>query len=270
VTKIENLRARLPLIVAVAATTAWLLTVGAYVQIHGGWAPLTKLAPFDLALLIAAAFAPLAALWLIIMVIEQQRALAQFARRFAEMAAQNRQSLQQAESQARTLTQLQAQGARMQALDTRRLALNDLASSTAVLAERLGVLNRETSAAAWVRYGAGDTNVFVQAFLNFSISHPDIASRIAEAVVRDGLASAALAAFVRRYDQIAAASGDDKLAAEILADGALGRGFRLFKSADALAARMMQANSHDSADMDSAREHLDNLSERLEAAAPSV
>ena len=128
---------------------------------HGGWAGLKDLAPLDLAILIADGAAPLAALWLVTAVLEQRRAMTLFARRLGEIAAQNRQSLQQAESQARTLMQLQAQGAGAQAMETRKLALNDMASSAAVLAERLGVIKRDAAPAAWARYGGGDSAVFV-------------------------------------------------------------------------------------------------------------
>jgi hypothetical protein len=263
-----DLKERLPLIFAVALSTLWALVVGAYVSAHGGFGGLLQLPPFELAVVTAAAFGPLAALWLVVMVVAQQRALSVFARRLGELALQNRQSLQQAESQARTLTQLQAQGAKMQALDTRRLALGDMASSAAVLAERLGVMNRDTVNTSWARYGAGDVNVFVQAFLAFSASHPDIAVRMGEAVARDQVAAAALATFVRRYDQIAAAIGEDKLAGDILADGALGRGFRLFKQADEQAAKAMQARASGDVDQETLRK-LTALAERLEASAPA-
>ena len=145
-----------------------------------------------------------------------------------------------------------------------------MASSAAVLAERLGVMNRDAVVAGWVRYGAGDVNVFVQAFLGFSVSHPDIATRMAEAVARDAIAAAALAGFVRRYDQLSAASAEDKLAVDILADGALGRGFRLFKQADEQAAKIMQAKAGGGGGDLEALRKLMQLSERLEAAVPSA
>ncbi len=270
-----DLKERLPLIFAVALSTLWAVVVGAYVSAHGGFGGLLQLPPFELAVVTAAIRAtrsdwllPLAALWLVVMVASQQRALTLFARRLGELTLQNRQSLQQAESQARTLTQLQAQGAKLQALDTRRLALGDMASSAAVLAERLGVMNRDTVNTSWARYGAGDVNVFVQAFLAFSASHPDIAVRMGEAVARDQVAAAALATFVRRYDQIATATGEDKLAGDILADGALGRGFRLFRQADEHAAKIMQARTAGNVDHETLRK-LTALAERLEAAAPT-
>lgn len=212
--------------------------IAVFIRDVGGIAALRGLTPSDLAILITAAGGPLAALWLFMGVLEQRRAMGHFTRRMAEMAMQNRQALQQAESQTRTLMQLQAHSARAQILETRRLALQDMAASVSVLAERLGVMNRESAHAAWMRYGAGDVNVFVQAFLSFAVSHPDIAERMAEAVVRDAVAGAALAAFVRRYERLSAASVDDKMAVEIFDDGALGRAYRLFRIADEMAAQM--------------------------------
>jgi hypothetical protein len=235
---LAQLRERVPFILAIAATTLWIVIVVAFIRSIGGLAALQVMAPADLAVLIAGAGGPLAALWLIMAVLEQRRTMLHFTRRMAEMTMQNRQSLQQAESQTRTLMQLQAQTARAQAMETRRLALQDMAASVSVLAERLGVMNREGANAAWARYGAGDVNVFVQAFLSFAVSHPDIAERMAEAVTRDAVAGTALASFVRRYERLSAASADDKMAVEIFDDGALGRAYRLFKTADEQAAKM--------------------------------
>jgi hypothetical protein len=266
-----QLRGRVPFVLAVAATTLWLLALILYVRALGGLSSLAALPPHDLAVLIAGGAAPSAALWLIMAVFEQRRALSIFGRRMGEMMAQTRQSLQQAESQARTLMQLQAQAARTQAMETRRFALQDMAASVAVLAERLGVMNREAVNEAWARYGAGDVNVFVQSFLTFAVSHPDIDTRMAEAVVEDAVAAAALAAFVRRYERLAASFADDKLAAEIFDDGALGRAFRLFKSADQQAAKLLTPHGAPQTipDDETLRQDLASLSARLDAAAPA-
>ncbi len=280
---LAQLRERIPFTLAVAATTLWLLALAAYVNAHGGLAGLQTLAPLEFAIFLAAGGAPLAALWLIMAVMEQRRAVNLLARRTAEMIAQNRQSLQQAESQARTLMQLQALGMRTQAMETRRLALQDMAASVAVLAERLGVMNRETANAAWARYGAGDVNVFVQAFLGFAVSHPDIGERMAEAVALDPVAGAALATFVRRYERLASSLGDDKLAAEIFDDGALGRAYRLFKGADEQATKLLSPTSAPAEPTPETpsneltpeddlfmRRRFANLAERLDAIAPAV
>ena len=72
--------------------------------------------------------------------------------------------------------------------DIRSAEQSLLAANAAVLAERLGVINRENSPAAWARFGAGDATVFVQSFLTFAVSHPDMAERMADAVNRDAVA----------------------------------------------------------------------------------
>jgi len=275
-----QLRDRTPFILAIAASTLWVATLVAYINGLGGWSALSALAPLDLATLLAAGAAPLAALWLVMAVVEQRRAMTQLARRLAEAVAQGRHSLQQAEGQTRALMQLQAQASRAQSTESRQLALHDLASSASVLAERLGVMNRDAAAAAWVRYGAGDINVFVQAFLAFASSHPELPERMAEAVSQDPVAAAALAAYVRRYERLSSSVTDDKLAADIFDDGALGRAFRLLKAADTRAAALLtpqdappssgaSATADDLFERDDAiRRKLEDLSHRLDAVAP--
>ena len=51
--------------------------------------------------------------------------------------------------------------------------------------------------------------------------------------MRDLTARAALAGFVRRYERLAGTMSDDKLALETLDEGPLGRGYQLFKAAEA-------------------------------------
>jgi hypothetical protein len=245
-----NLRERLPFILAVAITVAWVAFLGTYLFKLGWWVVMA-LPPTQLATLLAAAGGPLAALWLLVAVLEQRRDTNQLVRRLS-------QSVQQAEAQTRALMQLQTQMARSQSTEARALALNDLASNAAVLAERLGVLNRESLNAAWVRYGAGDVTVFVQSFLGFAVTHPEITERMAEAIVRDGAARVALATFVRRYEQLASTPAEDKMVREILEEGPLGRAYRLFKTADGLANTGGDPQAQ-----------LSVLSQRLEAASPA-
>lgn len=224
---------RIPFILAIAVTTAWTVMVGAYLR-NIGWAGFLALSPSEIATVLAGAGGPPAALWLFISILEQRRGVAQLVIRLAEMTALSRNSVQKAESQTRALLELQAQTVRVQLAESRRMALQDLASNAAVLAERLGVIGRAEVDAAWARFGAGDLSVFVQAFLNFSVSHPDISERMAEAVSRDPISRAALASFVRRYERITA-TADDKTMLEILDEGVLGRGYRLLLKADDLA-----------------------------------
>jgi len=255
---------RIPFVIAVAATVVWLAVVGLYFS-QLTWTGLMALEPVGLAALLTAAAGPLVALWLIMVVLEQRRDAARMMQRFAELASQERRTQQQAETLARSMTELQGQAGRALASETRALALQDLASNAAVLAERLGVVKRDAVGAAWARFGAGDTTVFVQAFLNFAGAHPDIAERIGEAAARDAAARAALAGFVRRYEQLADLAESDKLLRAIIEDGALGRGYRLFKQADELAALAAPVpRAVPAEERDPLREHLDGISRRLE------
>lgn len=215
---------RIPFVIAVALTMAWGAVLGLYLR-GIGLSGLGALAPAELAVLLAAAAGPLVALWLIVAVVDQRRAVTQ-------LLLQTRQSLQQAETQTRALLTLQNEMARAHSAGARDLAFADLAANAAVLAERLGVISRDNAAAAWARFGAGDVTVFVQSFLTFAVSHPDMAERMADAVNRDAVARAALAAFVRRFQRLVVSLADDKLALETIEEGALGRAYHLFKTAD--------------------------------------
>lgn len=273
------MKERLPFILAVAATVVWLAVIALYFA-QLSWAGVMALDPAGLGALLAAAAGPLAALWLIFVVLEQRREAALLMQRFAELANQERRTQQQAETLARGVAEMQTHAVHTLSAETRRLALQDLASSAAVLAERLGVVKRDAAAAAWARFAAGDTSVFVQAFLNFAGAHPDIAERIGEAAARDLTARTALAGFVRRYEQIADLARADKLLCAVIEEGALGRGYRLFKQADELAAlsasppRMAVAEDeaardphhapHHDPHHDPLRERLEGLSRRLE------
>lgn len=176
-----------------------------------------------------------------------------------EVITLTRQTVQQSEVQARALLQILGQASRTQSTEAREMALHELATNAAVLAERLGVITRDNINAAWARYGAGHETVFVQSFLAFAATHPELTERMAEAVTRDMTARVALGGFVRRYEQLRAAlPADDKIMREILEDGALGRAYRLFKGADDLA----------NGSADTAVADLTALSKRLEAAAP--
>ena len=225
---------RIPFIIALALTMAWAAMLAVYIRNLGG-VGLSALAPTELATLLAAAGGPPAALWLFVAVLEQRRSITVLIGRLTEVMANSRQSLQQAETQTRALLQLQTAMSHGQSAAARDMAVHDLAANAAILAERLGVISKENAVAAWARYGAGDVTVFVQAFLNFAMTHKDMAQRMAEAVTRDGLARTALGSYVRRYQRLTHALSDDKMTLEVMDEGALGRGYRLFKQADDLA-----------------------------------
>ena len=254
----NDFRERVPLVLAIAATVAWVGLVGIY--LHGlGFYAVMQMPPVQLATLLGACGGPLAALWLVVAVFEHRRETKHLARRMGEMITQTRQTVQQSEVQARALLQLLGQASRTQSAEAREMALHDLATNAAVLAERLGVITRDNINAAWARYGAGHETVFVQSFLAFAATHPELTERMAEAVARDMTARVALGGFVRRYEQLRAAlPSDEKVMREILEDGALGRAYRLFKAADDIA----------NGGPDTTAADLAALSKRLDAAAP--
>jgi hypothetical protein len=231
----SEFRARAPFIVVVALSTAWVVFVLAYLS-RIGVASVMALPIGELALLLTAITAPLVGLWLVVAVLGQRGELADLRRRLVEMTAQSRQSLQQAEVQSRAMLEMSAQLKRSLSADTRRLALQDLAAQAAVVAERLGLFKADAVDVAWARFGSGDIGAFVQPFLNHAAKHPDLARRMGVAVARDVVARAALSGFVRRYQKLVAAVADDKLALETLEEGPIGRGYLLFKAADAGAA----------------------------------
>jgi len=229
---LSELRARAPFIVVVTLSTAWVVFVLAYLSRIG--VPSVMALPIgELSVLLTAITAPLVGLWLVVAVLGQRGELTDLRRRLLEMTLQSRQSLQQAEVQSRAMLEMEAQLKRSLSADTRRLALQDLAAQAAVVAERLGILKPDTVDVAWARFGSGDIGAFVQPFLNFAGEHPDLGQRMGEALARDGVARAAVSGFVRRFERLAAALADDKLALETLEEGSIGRGYLLFKAADA-------------------------------------
>lgn len=262
---LAQLRERIGFVAAIAVTVVWVAVVALYLK-GLGWFALMALPLVQLAALLLAAAGPVGVLWLFMGALEQRCDINHIVNRLGEMLAHSRQTVQQAEAQTRALIQLHAQSVQAQSAQGRALAMHDLAANAAILAERLGVLNRDALIAAWSRYGAGDITTFVQAFLTFAVTHPEISERLAEAVGRDGVARAALAAYVRRYEHMGKSLVEDKAVREIVEEGALGRAYRLFKAADELVNRGPAA-VHELSQEPQAR--LDTLAQRLEAAAPT-
>jgi hypothetical protein len=232
----SDLRERAPFVIIVAVSTAWIVAVLVLLS-RTSFDAIAQLPLTDLSALVVAAAGPLIGLWLIASVLEQRRELRELRRRLSEMSAQSRQSLQQAETQSRALLEMESQLKRSLATDTRRLALQDLASHAAILGERLGIFKADDIDVAWARFGSGDTGAFVQPFLSYATRHPELTERMGEAVSRDVLARVALSGFVRRYERLVSAVSDDKLALETLEEGPLGQGYRIFKAAESLVAQ---------------------------------
>jgi hypothetical protein len=231
---LSEFRVRAPFVIVVALTTAWIGIVVAYL-VRMGPSVLMALPLADLSSLLVAASAPLVGLWLVIAVLAQRGELAELRRRLGDMTAQSRHSLQQAEVQSRAMLEMEVQFRRSLGAETRKFAMQDLASQACVVGERLGIIKKDSVDVAWARFGSGDLGAFVQPVLAYARQHPDLAERIGDAVVRDNTARIALVGYVRRYERLASALSDDKLALETLDEGVLGRGYDLFKAAEARA-----------------------------------
>lgn len=230
----STVRERTPFVVVVALSTAWIVL--AFMALSRiGFESVLALPLNELSALMVAFIGPLVGLWLVAAILAQRRELADLRRRLVDITSQARQSLQHVEVQSRAMLEMEVQLKRSLAADTRRLALQDLAAQACIVGERLGILKNEAVDVAWARFGSGDTGAFVQPFLSYAVRHPDLSDRMGDAVMRDPQARRALSGFVRRYERLAATVGDDKLALDILEEGPMGQGYRIFKSAEARA-----------------------------------
>jgi len=251
-----HFKERAGFVLAVALTTAWVIVVALYLQ-RIGWAGVMGLPIGDLSSLLASAAAPIAALWLVLAVVAQRGELAEMRRRLADQAGAARSALHQAEVHGRAMVEVHAQLKRLQSGETRRLAMQDLAAQTALLAERLGVIKPDLVDMCWARFGSGDVNAFVRPFLAVAAEHGDLAPRMAEATARDATARAALFGAVRGFERVVAAIGDDPTARDLIENGPIGQANRIFAAAD---------SATQGADPE---DKLKDIARRLDAHAPS-
>lgn len=217
-------------VIAVAATTGWLVLCFAYLM-RLGWDGLLSLEPGALAATLAAAAGPPVALWLILVVTAQRQELVGLRQAVLDFGLAIRRGQDHAETNGRALLEVTAATRRQAAQDGLKVALDDLASHAAIVAERLGVLDPDGLDMAWARHGAGDRWALLRPFLDRAALEDDFGDRLAGALNEDALAKLAAAAFVRRLDLMTAPDGiptEQKLLHEIIADGPVVQVARLF------------------------------------------
>lgn len=217
-------------ILAVAVTTGWLVLSFAYLS-RFGWDGLLSLEPGDLAASLAAAAGPPVALWLVLMVASQKQELSTLRKVVIDLGVALRRGQEQAETGGRALIELTSASERRAAQDGLYLALDDLTSNAAIVAERLGVLDADGLDMAWARYGSGDRWAFLRPFLDRAVLEDDFGDRLARALDGDLQAKLAAQAFVRRLGQLRSDSGlpvQQKLLHEVLEDGPVAQVGRLF------------------------------------------
>ena len=217
-------------VLAVAATTAWVVLSFTYLN-RLGWDGILSLEPGALASTLAAVAGPPAALWLVLIVVAQQQELSLLRKAVLDLGIAVKRGQDQGEISSRTLIDLTTATGRAVTKDTVTIALDDLASHAAVIAERLGVLDGDALDLAWARHGAGDRWSLLRPFVDRAEQEKDFSTRLQEAIKADGLSQLAAQAFVSRMDllrNVHADGSDQRLLLQILEDGPLAQVERLF------------------------------------------
>lgn len=217
-------------ITAVAVTTGWLVLSFAYLS-RFGWDGLLSLEPGDLAATLAAAAGPPVALWLVLLVASQKQELTTLRKVVLDLGMALRRGQEQAETGSRALLELTSASERQAAKDGLYLALDDLTSNAAIVAERLGVLDLDGLDMAWARYGSGDRWAFFRPFLDRAAVESDFVDRLSSALDEDAQANLAAQTYIRRLGQLRSPDGptsQQKLIFEILEDGPVSQVGRLF------------------------------------------
>ncbi len=217
-------------VLAVAATTAWVVLSFTYLN-RLGWDGILSLEPGALASTLAAVAGPPAALWLVLVVVAQQQEMSLLRKVVLDLGIALKRGQDQGEISSRTLIELTTATGRAVTKDTVTIALDDLASHAAVIAERLGVMDRDALDLAWARHGAGDRWSLLRPFVDRAAQENDFSSRLRDAVKADGLSQLAAQAFVNRMvllRNVHADGTDQRLLLQILEDGPLAQVERLF------------------------------------------
>lgn len=218
--------------VAGALTTLWLGLAALYVSSSVGWANLLTLPPSDLALFGFGAVGPVVGMWLIVGLLFLAITGLRQEQVMHRLMRQATRSGEQSEAQVRSLIEMQMEGRRREVVAGIDLALRDLNAQSALIAERLGMVTAEEADALWARALSGDQWAFANAFLVRESAYPDFADMLAERLVADDVASAALQVFLRRYRGLSEALRDADVtgpAADVLREGTLERLYALFE-----------------------------------------
>lgn len=222
-------------VVAVAATTAWLVLGFTYLN-RLGWDGLLSLEPGALAATLAAVAGPPAALWLVLVVVAQQQELGLLRKAVMDLGSAIRRGQDQAEANSRALLEFTAEAGRNSVILSTPLALDDLTSQAAAVAERLGVMDADSLDLAWAKYGAGDRWAMFKPFIDRAAEESDFEERLGLAIRQDHVAHLSVEAFMRRVSTLCSRQdgvGDQKLAHDIINDGPVGRLEQLFAKATA-------------------------------------
>ncbi|KAA5606688.1 hypothetical protein F1188_04980 [Roseospira marina] len=224
------------LIVAGVISFAWTGLVWDYGRQEVGWDAMRTASPTDIATFLAAATAPLAAIWLVAAFILTALALFQTQADVRATQRQAARTTEEIEALVRTSIEMQEQARRQSFLNGVDLALKDLNSQAGMVTGRLGVLSAEETEYLWALNAAGDPWAFCHALLERSERQAEFVDLVAQRVASDEIASAGLQRFLRRYERLLTLAKEydaDKLVREVLEDGPLDRLYTLFERVSA-------------------------------------
>jgi hypothetical protein len=211
----------------------WLTQINDYIRTGPGWDGLMASPPTELALFLAAGTAPLAAIWLAAAFILVGLAMTRTHQTVRAIQHQALRTTEEIESLVRTSIEMQEQARRQSFLNGVELALKDLNSQAGMITGRLGVLSTEDTEYLWALNAAGDPWAFCHALLERSELDETFIGLMAERIAGDGVASAGLQRFLRRYERLLTLAKDydaDKLVREVLEDGPLDRLYGVFRT----------------------------------------
>lgn len=211
----------------------WLVLINNYIRTGPGWDGLMASPPTELALFLAAGTAPLAAIWLAAAFILVGLAMTRTHQTVRAIQRQALRTTEEIESLVRTSIEMQEQARRQSFLNGVELALKDLNSQAGMITGRLGVLSTEDTEYLWALNAAGDPWAFCHALLERSELDETFVDLMAERIAGDGVASAGLQRFLRRYERLLTLAKDydaDKLVREVLEDGPLDRLYGVFRT----------------------------------------
>lgn len=183
-------------------TSLWLGGFIVYISAAIGWGDVLFLPPADAVILALGACVPIFIVWGLVALVHIALTRSRHDLLFTTLSQHVCRITEHVEAQMRTLIQMQAKNEQKTEVGNIRLALNDLNSHAALLAERSGVVNVDEIDGLWKRVEAGDLWAFAQVFLVRSAAYPDFTSMLADRIAADSLSETAVLNFNRRFKDV--------------------------------------------------------------------
>lgn len=227
-------------------SVVWLFLVIVNTGSDAGWDTLAGSHPADFAIFLAAASAPLAALWLVVGVALLGVALGRMQTAIVETQRQSVRTSGEIEALIRTSIEMQELARRQSFLNGAEMAIKDLNSQAGLIAGRLDILSAQETEYLWALNAAGDPWAFAHALLDRTRRDADFLDLVAHRVAEDDVASAGLQRFLRRYDRLVSLAKQhdtDRLVREVLEDGPMDRLHAIFEQVSAQVQYLLESGA---------------------------